>query len=43
MSTTNIWNEVSEYRDELELIVEEDLPFAERAERLLDRLDEENC
>ena len=37
----NPWERVAEHREALELCVEQDLPFAERAERLLEQLEEE--
>ena len=36
-----VWERVAEHRDMLEMCVEEDVPFAEPAKRLLDRLDKE--
>jgi hypothetical protein len=38
---TDPWKRLAERREALELCVEEELPFAERAERLLERLEEE--
>ena len=38
---TDVWQQLAERRDALEMCVDEDLPFAERAERLLERLDKE--
>lgn len=35
------WEELAEYRDVLEMCVEEDVPFADRARQLLERLEEE--
>ena len=35
------WAELAEYRDALEMCIDEDVPFAERAERLLERLEDE--
>jgi hypothetical protein len=45
-STTNLpednaWEKLAERRDVLEMCIEEEVPFADRAERLLERLDEE--
>lgn len=37
----DIWRQLAEHRDTLEMCIEEDVPFADRAETLLDRLDEE--
>jgi hypothetical protein len=39
--TSDVWERLAERRDALEMCVEEDVPFADRAERLLERLDEE--
>ena len=35
------WERLAERRDALEMCIEEGVPFAERAKRLLERLDEE--
>ena len=35
------WAELSEHREALKMTIEEGTPFAEYAEELLDRLDEE--
>lgn len=35
------WEDLAEDRDTLEMLIEEDTPFADRAERLLARLDED--
>lgn len=40
-SDADVWARLAEHRDALEMCVEEDVPFADRAEKLLDRLDEE--
>lgn len=37
----DIWAELAESRDALEMCVEEDVPFADRAEKLLERIEEE--
>jgi hypothetical protein len=37
----NVWAKLAERREALEMCVEEDVPFADRAERLLERLEEE--
>jgi len=37
----DVWERLSGNRDALEMCVEEDLPFSDRAEKLLNRLDEE--
>jgi hypothetical protein len=37
----DVWERVAERREALELCVEEDVPFADRAQKLLDRLEEE--
>jgi len=39
--TGDPWARLAEHRDALEMCVEEDVPFADRARRLLDRLEEE--
>jgi hypothetical protein len=39
--TDDVWAEVAEYRPTLEMFVERDLPLAEQAQQLLDRLDKE--
>lgn len=35
------WEQLAAHRDALEMCVEEDVPFADRAEQLLERLEEE--
>lgn len=35
------WKQLAKHRETLEMCVEEDTPFAERAETLLEKLDEE--
>ena len=37
----DIWKQLAERREALEMCVEEDVPFAQRAEKLLDRLNQE--
>lgn len=37
----HVWEELAEHRETLEMCVEEDVSFADRAEKLLERLDEE--
>lgn len=37
----DIWAEIAEHEETLEMCIEEDVPFAPRAERLLKRLEEE--
>lgn len=37
----DVWERLSKRRDALEMCVEEDVAFADNAEKLLDRLDEE--
>lgn len=39
--TEDVWKKMAEQREVLEMCVEEDIPFADRAERLLERLEEE--
>ena len=36
----DVWEKLAEYRDVLEMCIEEEVPFADRAERLLEQLDE---
>lgn len=38
---TDPWERLAAHRDVLKMCIEEDVPFADRAERLLERLDEE--
>lgn len=38
---TDPWEQLAEKRETLEMVVEEDVPFSDRAEELLDRLEEE--
>lgn len=38
---TDPWEELAEHRDTLEMCVEMDVPFADQAEKLLERLEEE--
>ena len=40
-ANTDVWEQLAKRRDALEMCVEEDVPFADRAEKLLERLDEE--
>lgn len=40
-SKEDVWRQLAEHRDALEMCVEEEVPFADRAEKLLDRLEEE--
>ena len=35
------WARVARHRETLEMVAEEDVPFSDRAQHLLDRLDEE--
>ena len=35
------WEELAEHREVLEMCIEEDVPFADRARALLERLEEE--
>ena len=35
------WERVARYRETLEMVATEDVPFSDRAQYLLDRLDEE--
>ena len=35
------WEELADHREALEMCIEENTPFAEDAEKLLDRLEEE--
>jgi len=37
----DVWERLAKRRDALEMCVKEDVPFASRAEKLLERLDEE--
>ena len=37
----DVWEKLDERRDVLEMCIEEEVPFAERAERLLEQLEEE--
>ena len=37
----DVWARLAEHRDALEMCVEEDVPFAGRAEKILERLDKE--
>ena len=37
----DIWKQLAERREVLEMCVEEDVPFARRAEKLLERLKQE--
>lgn len=37
----DVWRQLAKRRDVLEMCVEENVPFADRAERLLERLEEE--
>lgn len=39
--STDPWKELAEHRDTLEMMVEEDVAWAHRAEKLLERLEEE--
>ncbi len=41
LNDRDVWAHLAEHREALEILVEEDTPFAERAERLLDRLEAE--
>jgi hypothetical protein len=41
VGSDEVWRQLAERREALEMCVEEDVPFADRAERLLDRLEEE--
>ena len=36
----DVWEKLAEYRDVFEMCIEEEVPFADRAERLLEQLDE---
>ncbi|WP_170972345.1 hypothetical protein [Natronorubrum halophilum] len=38
---TDPWEKVAEHRETLEMMIEEDVAWAHRAEKLLERLDEE--
>jgi len=40
-ASADVWEQLAKRRDALEMCVEEDVPFADRAEKLLERLDEE--
>ena len=37
----DVWKQMAERREALEMCVEEDVPFANKAEKLLERLEEE--
>lgn len=37
----DVWEKLAGYRDVLQMCIEEEVPFANRAERLLEQLDEE--
>ena len=37
----DVWERLAERRDVLEMCIEEEVPFADRAERLLEQLEEE--
>ena len=37
----DVWKKLAERRDVLEMCIEEEVPFADRAERLLEQLEEE--
>lgn len=39
--TDDPWEQLAERREVLEMCIDEDVPFAKRAKRLLDRLEEE--
>lgn len=41
MTEPDPWECLAEHRDALEMCVEEDVPFAERAEQLLEKLEDE--
>lgn len=41
MTENNVWEELAEHRDVLEMCVEEEVAFADDAEVLLERLDQE--
>lgn len=38
---TDVWERLADSREALEMCVEEDVPFSSRAERLLERIEEE--
>lgn len=41
MKDEDVWEQMSSHSEALEMCVDEDAPFAEYAEKLLERLDEE--